>query len=977
MLTARLLRFGPFELDVRAGEMRKHGIRIRLQDQSFQILLMLVERPGEVVLREEIRLQLWPNNTIVEFDHSINAAIKRLRNALGESAEDPRYIETLAKRGYRFRGEVERVGEPAPPAEPAPAPESEAAAPDGLNGKALSHYRILGKLGEGGMGVVYRAEDLQLGRQVALKFLPCATGELPESILRRFEREARAAAVLNHPHICTIYGLEDLDGQPAIVMELVEGETLAARLAKGPLPLDVALPVAAQIADALAEAHRRGVIHRDLKPANIMLTGPKGRPTVKVLDFGLAKIVEPVAVGLAADALTERGVVAGTLAYMSPEQVEGKEADARSDIFSFGLVLYEMITGQRAFRASSRATEIAAILEREPPVFAPEGLNPVVRACVAKDPDERFQSARDVKLALEWSVARSASPAPRSPRKWIPWAAAAFFAALAILIGLRDRPRNTARLALTIPQAGATDQWNPNFTPEISPDGSSVLLGGRSQLWVRRLSSLEPRSVGSITNEPVIWSPDSRWVVFRQADRLVKVRLPDGPPELVARLDSPSRGGSWSESGTILVSFNSVRALGLFAVPASGGEFKPVEMAGIKAGNYLWPRFLPGGDDFLFLLDPRGGEAAEIYLATLRNGKVINPVLLMKNDTAVAYTPAGGGRVLFVQNDNLFSQRLDRRGRRLVGEAELVQTGVFSIPQLSRATFSVSRSGAIAWRPGRAALNQVTIFDRHGKEIGTAGPPGSFSDIALSPDETRLLCGGSLLEPGKPGRVSLGTGWSWDLWSPDGSRLIGARGSSHWLAERSADGASEPWEIRPIPDGATGYQDVSPDGKEVLVMLGPQGAVSLSIEKPDRDGNPKPTLTVAEPFPRTRFSPDGRWIVYVLSDGSAYVQPFPGPGLRTQIAAVRGYPAWRKDGKEIVIADRRGVWSVTVERAGSGLRFGRPELLFSGLRWTNGMVGASLPLAVSRDGSRIYFAQAVEQPADSAVINILMGWAGK
>jgi DNA-binding winged helix-turn-helix (wHTH) protein len=257
---ARSFRFGPFELDVRAGELRKHGIRIKLREQPVQILLMLLDHPGEVVLREEIRLRLWPNNTIVEFDHGINAAIQKLRDALGETADRPRYVETVARRGYRFLGEVERLSEPQ--AEPRPEPQP-AAAPvdaDDLTGKILAHYRIVGKLGEGGMGVVYRAEDLKLGRQVALKFLPGGSGELPESVFRRFEREARAASALNHPHICTIHGLEDFDGQPAIVMELVEGETLAARLAKGPLPLDQSLALATQIAGALAEAHRRGIV---------------------------------------------------------------------------------------------------------------------------------------------------------------------------------------------------------------------------------------------------------------------------------------------------------------------------------------------------------------------------------------------------------------------------------------------------------------------------------------------------------------------------------------------------------------------------------------------------------------------------------------------------------------------------------------------------------------------------------------------
>jgi len=427
---ARLFRFGPFKLDVRAGELRNHGIRIKLREQPVQILLMLLEHPGEVILREEIRLRLWPNNTVVEFDHGINAAIQKLRDGLGESADRPRYVETVARRGYRFLGDVERVGEPqlqpagdAPPVNPVAAGTVD---PDDLTGRTFSHYRIVGKLGEGGMGVVYRAEDLKLGRPVALKFLPGADGESPESILRRFEREARAVAALNHPHICTVYGLEDFGGQPAIVMEFVEGETLAARLAKGALPLDQSLALATQIAGALAEAHGRGIVHRDLKPANIMLTGPRGHPGAKVLDFGLARRLN-----LTEDEtrlLTLEGEIVGTPAYMSPEQAQGKPLDAASDIFAFGAVLYEMLTGHRAFPGDTTAATISAILRDEPAPLRDsiEGLPPelerMIGLCLRKDPGRRLQHIQDVAILLQAlkeesgvAQARPASVAPREP----------------------------------------------------------------------------------------------------------------------------------------------------------------------------------------------------------------------------------------------------------------------------------------------------------------------------------------------------------------------------------------------------------------------------------------------------------------------------------------------------------------------------------------------------------------------------------
>jgi serine/threonine protein kinase/Tol biopolymer transport system component len=407
---ARLIRFGPFELDVRAGELRKHGIRIKLREQPLQILLLLLEQPGEVVLREEIRLRLWPNDTIVEFDHGINAAIQRLRDALAESAGQPRYVETVARRGYRFLGKIEKIGEPEPAREARPqASGGKAAVGDGdLTGQTISHYRVLNKLGSGGMGVVYRAEDLTLGRQVAIKLLPSSDGAPPESMIRRFAREARAASALNHPNICTIYGFEDAGGQPLIVMELVEGETLASCLAKGPLPLPQAIALSIQIVAALGEAHSKGVVHRDLKPANIMLT----RSGVKVLDFGLAKIQASTSLqDLAADRTTP-GAIMGSLHYLSPEQARGKEADESSDVFAFGLTLFEMLAGRHAFDGDSAAAILTAILEQEAPSVAdvvPASLNFILSRCLAKNPQERWQSARDLGFAL----AALAQPAGR------------------------------------------------------------------------------------------------------------------------------------------------------------------------------------------------------------------------------------------------------------------------------------------------------------------------------------------------------------------------------------------------------------------------------------------------------------------------------------------------------------------------------------------------------------------------------------
>ena len=411
----------------------------------------------------EIRQKLWPNNTIVEFDHSINAAIKRLRNALLESAEEPRYIETLAKRGYRFVGEV--TGDlPKPNPDPVPQPRVDV---DDLSGTAFSNFRVLEKLGAGGMGVVYRAEDLKLGRQVALKFLQSPKDELPASMIDRFEREARAASALNHPHICTVHSVDNFAGQPVIVMELVEGETLEARLARRRLPREEALRLAIQISRALAEAYRKGIVHRDLKPANIMLT----KSGVKVLDFGLAMVASD-------KSIHQPGMVMGTLRYMSPEQAQGRETDARTNMYSFGVVLYEMLTGKHAFDGLQEAVE-------------PESLNRVVEACLAKDPADRFQSARDVERALEWSTL-GATAAPVVRRRWLDWRIAAGLAvALAAVAFLyfQEKPSASAvpvRFEIPAPV-------NAILPMKLSPDGRKLAFLARGRLWVHYLDTGESR----------------------------------------------------------------------------------------------------------------------------------------------------------------------------------------------------------------------------------------------------------------------------------------------------------------------------------------------------------------------------------------------------------------------------------------------------------------------------------------------------
>ncbi len=527
----RILRFGDFELSVRAAELRRGGDKVRLQEQPFRLLLMLLEHPGEVALREEIRKRLWPNDTVVEISHGINAAVLRLREALGESAENPRFIETLARRGYRFTGKVEMIYRDQTSA----APDLETPLPEigDLTGQTLSHFRVFQKLGGGGMGVVYRAEDLKLGRQVALKFLPPELVGDPVS-LGRFEREAQTASALNHPNVCTVYAVEDCAGQPVIVMELLEGETLEATLARGSLPLENALRVASQIAGALDAAHRNGIVHRDLKPGNVILTGGG----VKVLDFGLAKNAR-----LAAQDVTQAGAIIGTLRYMSPEQLRGAEADVCSDIYSFGLMWYEMLTGH---------------LPPEPPLAAQQPAIPVdtrrvLERCLARDPEERWQTARDLKAALESSSPSPSSVAPAAPRPPLRMRrrcrAAAFSAVACAAIVAVWHPWNPASARFVIDPPGAS----PIGQVSLSPDGSRVAFSSAGRLYVRELDRSESRYLeGTLGAGAPFWSPDGRFIAYTASGKLMKVFAAGGLPQTLCDVDT-NIAGVWSANGEILI----------------------------------------------------------------------------------------------------------------------------------------------------------------------------------------------------------------------------------------------------------------------------------------------------------------------------------------------------------------------------------------------------------------------------------------
>lgn len=715
--------------------------------------------------------------------------------------------------------------------------------------------------------------------------------------------------------------------------------------------------------------------------------------------------------------MTADGVILGTAPYMSPEQAAGTTVDRRADIWAFGVVLWEMLSGRRLFGGETIVHTLADVL-RSPiafdPVNAPAPITSLLQRCLDRDVKTRLRDIGEARVAITTYLVDPASAIARPPEptptrhQWVAWTATAIVATVAVAGWFRPVPiptdANAADLAFSI--APATGHLAPvgdlHATPEISPDGSAVIFyrdvalgregGVDGGVQVRQLNGFtqEPIRTGGFRN-PGFWSADSRSFVYTDGSHLKKIRVPDGAAEILSNDIGTILGGSWSDAGTLLVGAIG-KNFGLYQVPTTGGVAKMVD--GLPGAIPGWPQFLPGSEDFLFQASAFFASAeAEIYLGTLRDGHITDAVRLMKNVTAARFTPAGGGRILFVRGDNLYSQKLNRQARKLEGEPELVQQRVASSPAFGVAHFSVSRSGVVVWRPGTAGLSQVTIFDRHGKEIERAGAPAVIQTLRLAPDEKRLLMGFNttawLLEPGRPGQQQLEGGSFEMLWSPDGAKFYAGpfAATGMHLVERPVTGERA---IRDLatPPGLGRLDDVSPDGKTLLFSRGPLDTAVFSFELDGSQKEPKSLIQTGETISHTRFSPDGRWILYTASapgsgaggiygGGGTYVQPYPGPGLRTQVTSGGNYPIWRKDGREVAYIDdyqgRNYIWSVAVTAQGGEFRAATPVPLFPA-RLPASTFGDLNFLAVSRDGSRFFIPQAVEQPG-SDVIDVRTGWA--
>jgi len=904
------------------------------------------------------------------------------------------------------------------------------------SGTRLGPYEIVASAGTGGMGEVYRARDTRLERMVAIKVLPPHFADSSDR-RQRFEREARAVSSLSHPHICTLHDIGQQEGLVYLVMEYLEGETLAERLEKGPLPTDQLLRYAVEIADALDKAHRQGVIHRDLKPGNIMLT----KNGAKLMDFGLAKPAAGSATGTALEAMTQskpltaQGTIVGTFQYMAPEQLEGKEADARSDLFSFGALLYEMATGRRAFTGKTQASVIASILASNPPPITslqpmtPPALERVVETCLAKDPDERFQAAHDLKLQLEWILEGGSAvgiPAPvaarRKRREGVAWTAALALALLALVLSAlywraATREVHAVHAFIPPPENASYIFQGPGGGPAaISPDGRRLAFaagsGGKQMLWIRPLESLTAQPLaGTEGAAQPFWSPDSRYVGFFADGKLKKIEASGGPPQALCAAPA-ARGGSWSREGVIVFAANASE--GLSRVSAAGGAPTPVTKLdhSLAQGSHRWPFFLPGGRHFLYFAGgsaARVGENAGTYIGALDEDRSLPKGPILHGDSAAIYAQpglpgwpgfdwlgSGPGYLLFVRDTSLMAQPFDLRRLRLTGEALPVAEHVQVNRGILRAVFSASHSGVLAYQMGGASGGwQLAWLDRNGKSGSTVGEKAISFAPRLSPDGKQLAAmivdtaSGNQdiwvfdLARGTQTRLTFDPAFdTYPVWSPDGSKIAFAsnRKGPFNLYQKAANGVGSeelllesPSDDRPL--------SWSRDGRYLAyARLDPAGKTKLDIWILPLFGDRKPFPFLESEFNEAsgEFSPDGHWLAYASDETGkyeVYVVPFPGGSGKWQISTGGGsQPKWRGDGRELFyLAPDNRVMAVDIAAGGSTFHAGIPHPLFQASPAVTGIIGRVYD--GSADGKRFIFASG--GAASSQPLTLVVNWAAE
>jgi serine/threonine-protein kinase len=816
-------------------------------------------------------------------------------------------------------------------------------------GTKLGPYEIQSPLGAGGMGEVYRARDTRLDRIVAIKILPAHLSK-DATLRQRFENEAKAISSLNHPHICALYDVGHQDGTDFLVMEYIEGETLATRLEKGPLPLDQVLQYGIETADALYKAHRTGVVHRDLKPGNIMLTASG----VKLLDFGLAKAMNPAPAlevtlsptsPAASHPVTAAGMVVGTFQYMSPEQVEGKEVDARSDIFSFGAVLYEMLTGRRAFQGKSQLSVASAVLEKEPePIstlqpLTPPALERAVKRCLEKDAEDRWQTARDLLLELKWigeAGSQTGVPAPvishRKVRERVTQAVAAAMTlvAIALAIGFVLRAPKTPQPMRLSAEIGADANLFTPFGPSaiLSPDGTRLafVASGADQkrrIYVRSLDQLQAAALsGTEDARDPFFSPDGQWLGFFEGGALKKISVQGGAA--VKLCDAPTdRGGSWGEDGTIVFTPESRAALS--KVSSAGGKPEPLTTLDQQAGEvtHRWPQVLPGGKAVLFTASTHGTnyEDGEMVVYTMASG---HRKTVQRGGFHGRYLPSG--HLVYMHEGTMFAVPFDLKRLEVTGQPAPILEGVATNSGTGGAQFSFSENGNLVYVEGSNAGQNVSIswMDREGKFTPLRETPADYSSPAFSPDGKRLAVE---IFDGKRSDI-----WVYDwgrdtltrltfagdanlapAWTPDGQRIVypsEEKAGTYNIWWKRADGAgdaqrlTENKSVQVVPSWR-------PDGKVLAFQQSNPGTgwdiMTLTMEGNEKEGwkpgEPKTFLKSSFDEMHPAFSPDGRWLAYTSNESGnneVYVRPFPGPGGKWQISTGGGsYARWSRTSKEL------------------------------------------------------------------------------
>jgi eukaryotic-like serine/threonine-protein kinase len=887
--------------------------------------------------------------------------------------------------------------------------------------RKIGQYEITAKLGQGGMGEVFRARDAKLGRDVALKLLPSAMAHDGQS-LARLEREARTLAALNHPNIAAIYGLEESPGVRALVMELVEGETLAERIhgATGTgakcLSAEEGLPIAKQIAEALEYAHERGVIHRDLKPANVKIT-PEG--TVKVLDFGLAKVLsdqDSAAPVTAANSptlsvlATQAGMILGTAAYMAPEQAKGKQVDRRADIWAFGCVLFEMLSGKQPFEGETISDLLAAVIRGEPewadlPEKTPAAIKRLIRRCLVKDSKQRLRDIGDARIAIEETI--SGAPADGEVagsgggttentrasrlRRTLPWAlgaAAIVFAGIASWLLLKPAPRpNVIRFPLSPPEGA---EFIDGGEMSVSPDGRTMAFVAAEAgpdkpplLWLRPVDSMTAQAIpGTEGAEVPFWSPDGQQIGFQANGKLVKIAATGGTPQTLCDEELP--GGSWNKDGVILFYNHN----NIYTVPDTGGEPTLVATPDTAHGEFFQlPQFLPDGRHFI--VQVRTGTAGADYIATgSLDSKTVER--LTSATTDALYAPPG--YLLYMDQSTLMARPFNAKALSFTGGAVPVAQNVGMYASAFYGYFSVSPTGVLAYETVPAvSTNQMTWFSRTGQKLGAVGQPDVYTTPALSPDGSRLAVAvGTLgkhniwvydLKRGTGSRLTMNTADDVNpVWSADGKQILFSsnRAGPYDIYQQAADGLGSTDPVLQSKGQAKYLNDLTTDGRYAIFDKGGASNETALWTLP-LFGDRKPSAFIEGGFRAVsaQFSSNGRFVTYASNEtgrNEIYVRTFPQQTGKWQISASGGTdPMWRRDGKELYfLSPDEKLMAVDVDTNAGTFQAGIPKELFQAQTippwyWRNIYVP-------SADGQRfMMIAPAID--AKPAPITVVVNWA--